>query len=224
MLKQIIFTFLCLVGSAFTLNAEIRAIVFDFGGVVANADRESTVKFLTSTLNISENQIPSLMNDLQDYFSNGGTEEEFWKEFARTKQIELPQNWFCDLMMIMQRSLQPIQGTIDIVRELQAEGYQTAMLSDISEYRAKIVRGLGYYDLFNPVLLSYEIGFNKPDPQAFKILLKALALPPADIVFIDDKSENAAEANAQGIHGIQFKTPEQLRGDLIALGIHLSKD
>jgi putative hydrolase of the HAD superfamily len=141
MLKQIIFTFLCLVGSAFTLNAEIRAIVFDFGGVVANADRESTVKFLTSTLNISENQIPSLMNDLQDYFSNGGTEEEFWKEFARTKQIELPQNWFCDLMMIMQRSLQPIQGTIDIVRELQAEGYQTAMLSDISEYRAKIVRG-----------------------------------------------------------------------------------
>ena len=88
------------------------------------------------------------------------------------------------------------------------------MLSDVTQYQAKIIRKMGYYDLFQPALLSYEIGVEKPHSEAFEILLKKLHLPPAAVVFVDDKSENVVAAKRQGIDVIQFISPKQLQDDL----------
>jgi len=40
-----------------------------------------------------------------------------------------------------------------------------------------------------------------------------------DAVFIDDVPPNAAAASALGIHGIHFRSPEQLRRDLADCGL-----
>lgn len=210
--------------NATTLQAEIQTVVFDFGGVIAQADRTPVLVYFIQTLGLSKEELKEVLEDLHAYVAEGGTDDAFWKEYATSHNINLSDDWFLQLRCVSRNSLKAIPGTLDVVSELQGLGYQTAMLSDISQYRAEIVRELGYYDFFYPVLLSYEIGVEKPDPQAFKILLDKLAIPAADVVFIDDKAENVAAANAQGIHGIQFQNAKQLKRDLSTLGIQWSKE
>jgi putative hydrolase of the HAD superfamily len=44
----------------------------------------------------------------------------------------------------------------------------------------------------------------KPDPRAYQLALDGLALPAAEVVFIDDQIRNVRGADAVGIHGIHL--------------------
>ena len=67
--------------------------------------------------------------------------------------------------------------------------------------------------------MSGEEGVIKPDPRIFRILLERYRIAPDEAVFIDDNPGNAAAAQALGIHGIHFRSPELLRRELETLGI-----
>ena len=139
------------------------------------------------------------------------------------KKIILPSDWFDQFGAVIKGSITEIPETVVIIKELQSQGYQTAMLSDVTEYQAKIIRKMGYYDLFNPVLLSYEIGVEKPNPEAFKILLRRLNLSASFVIFIDDKIENVEAARKLGIDAIQFINPNQLQKELEGRGFDFHK-
>jgi 2-haloacid dehalogenase len=59
----------------------------------------------------------------------------------------------------------------------------------------------------------------KPDPRIFQILLERNGIAPESAVFIDDVERNAAAATRLGIHGIHFRSPDQLRAELAAVGL-----
>jgi 2-haloacid dehalogenase len=48
-------------------------------------------------------------------------------------------------------------------------------------------------------------------------LLERHRIVPEEAVFIDDNPRNAEAASALGIHGIHFRSPEHLRGELVQL-------
>lgn len=79
---------------------------------------------------------------------------------------------------------------------------------------------MGYYDLFHPVLLSCEIGVQKPNPEAFIILLNILQVMPSDVIFIDDRAQNVEAAKDLGIDSIQFFNANQLKDDLEKRSLH----
>ena len=62
----------------------------------------------------------------------------------------------------------------------------------------------------------------KPDPEIFRRLLTRFELKAAQTVFIDDAPRNIAAAAALGLVAVRFESPEQLRGDLIDLGLPLT--
>lgn len=56
-----------------------------------------------------------------------------------------------------------------------------------------------------PVLgLSYEIGSHKPDRRNYEAVLSALGEAPEACLFVDDRAENVAGAEAVGIPAFQF--------------------
>jgi putative hydrolase of the HAD superfamily len=101
-----------------------------------------------------------------------------------------------------------------LVEQLRQSKVRVAMLSNIDERLATFLRKWKLYEPFDPCLLSYEIGIEKPDPKAFELLLQRLNLPAKDVVFIDDKPENVEAANQLGIHAILFESSEQIRQEL----------
>lgn len=221
------FVFLFFICSLFFIEINVDAvdcssakvIVFDFGGVVANADTAQMSTFLVDSFQINQSELSSALKEMQNFISKGLSEEQYWKQYAASKKVTLPNNWLQLWDEVLRKSITEIPETIPIVKDLQSRGYQTAMLSDVTQYQAEVIRKMGYYDLFSPVLLSYEIGVKKPNPEAFEILLKTLQKPPSDVIFIDDRIENVQAAKNLGIDSIQFISPGQLKKDLLEKGI-----
>jgi len=59
----------------------------------------------------------------------------------------------------------------------------------------------------------------KPDPTYFRRALSRFGLRPGHCLFIDDPAQNTEVARSLGIPTVLFRSPEQLRGDLLARGL-----
>ena len=111
-------------------------------------------------------------------------------------------------------------GTVKILRELKEAGFPLAALSNwSSETFPRVKDQYESLSWFNPLVISGLIGYKKPDPEPFQILLHELILNAGDCIFIDDMEDNIQEARRQGFEAIQFSSPEQLRADLVDLGL-----
>ena len=152
---------------------EMKAIAFDFGGVIATVERAKIIPFLTDTFQSTEEELKLALRQWKLVLTNGENEREFWKSYAESVGVTLPENWFEEFDKVT--GFTDIPGMIAIVKSLQEQGYQTPILSNIQEYQANVVRRFEYYDLFEPVLLSYEIGVEKPKKEAFQMLLHKLS-------------------------------------------------
>ena len=214
------FFYICLctayVSATDTYNSPV--VVFDFGGVIAQANTTKMANFLIDSFNIDKDELSKAFRDMQNL---GGSEEQFWKQFAIAKYIVLPNDWINQFGVIIQESITEIPGTLNLVKVLKTQCYQTAILSDMTQYQAEIIRKNGYFNLFNPVVLSHENRVKKPNPEAFQILLKKLKKPASSVIFIDDRIENVEAAKNQGIDAIHFINPKQLKEELERRGFDL---
>ena len=59
----------------------------------------------------------------------------------------------------------------------------------------------------------------KPEAAIYQLLLNRFSIAPKETVFIDDLPDNIAAAKKEGMNGIVFKSPDQLKSDLLSLGV-----
>jgi putative hydrolase of the HAD superfamily len=67
---------------------------------------------------------------------------------------------------------------------------------------------------FERFFLSYEMRILKPDQRFYKHMLKTLAIPAGECVFIDDRVENVESARSVGIMSLRFVSVDRLERDL----------
>lgn len=194
-----------------------KCVVFDFGGVLAKSDRNKLSLYIQNTLQLNDQDLEKLFLESRQY-TNKVFDEKFWSEYTKENALELPCNWMSSLETVC---LVEIPGMRKLASDLTMQGYQTAILSNISRMQAEIVKKNGYYDWFDQVFLSYAIGLEKPNPEVYDFLLKALQLQPEEILFIDDKKENVQAAIDVGIDSILFSSLNQLREELEKRNINL---
>jgi putative hydrolase of the HAD superfamily len=206
------------------IKTPIKTIAFDFGGVIAKSDKNEINQFLAKQLEISYEEAYEIQNQLKIYCNQGRLEKEFWDYYTKTTGKELPTNWTELFDSARLKAIKEIPGTVQIVKELQKQGFQTAILSNVRINQAKLKRQLGYYDMFHPVLLSFEIGVKKPNLKSYQILLDQLKISPQQLLFIDNKEENVKAAKSLGIDAITFINAKQLAEELKKRGIILSID
>ncbi|MCE2982857.1 MAG: HAD family phosphatase [Parachlamydia sp.] len=225
--------FLCLLGALFisaassTINTPapnkgIKVVVFDFGGVIGRTDKKQMASFIANELGITQQEAVKAMHQLKHTLKQGGQEEVFWADYFKKQGKKMPADWYERLDIGRIESLKALPGMVEIAKQLKQMGYGPALLSNTRDSQAKIKRQLGYYDLFSPVLLSNEIGVAKPHPQAYKILLNRLQLPPEALFFVDDHEENVAAAKSLGIDSVYFQNPKQFVDELAKRGIYVT--
>ncbi len=114
----------------------------------------------------------------------------------------------------------PFPGSVKILEELKAAGYPLAALSNWSSETFPIAaRKYEFLGWFDPLVISGRVGFSKPDPEIFHILLAELNRDPRECLFIDDREENIQTAQQIGFETVHFSSPEQLRDSLQTLKI-----
>ncbi len=97
--------------------------------------------------------------------------------------------------------------TVLALERLRVLGWRTAILSNHCPELPELVRGLGLWDYFDAVLTSAATGFEKPNPTAYALGVKALDRP--DVVWMVGDSPEADIAGARrcGIPGVLVRRP-----------------
>lgn len=111
-----------------------------------------------------------------------------------------------------------IDGTVAILEELRERQTPLYALTNWSHETFPIARPrFPFFDWFEGIVVSGEVGLVKPDARIYRHLLESHGLAAADCVFIDDSAANVKGAEAVGITGLHFTSPDQLRRDLTRL-------
>ncbi len=218
-MKKILFPLIAITLTAISLTATPKAIVFDFGGVLTkNQNRESVITFIRQSFHFSVEEFEKANQEKRLAVKQGKTDQEFWIFYAKNKAIKLPDNWTTSFKSVMKEAIGVNSAMYSLVAKLKEQQITVGLLSNIDERLSNIVRECDLYDPFDPCLLSCEIGVEKPDIKAYKLLLNTLNLPANEIVFIDDRPENIEAAKTIGLDAILFESESQLRNELSTRG------
>jgi len=113
-----------------------------------------------------------------------------------------------------------IAGTVDILRQLKKAGYKLYGLSNWSaETFPRAREKYDFFDLFDDMVISGDVGHLKPDARIFQIMLDKIGTPAQECLFIDDSLANIQQAQKMGFPVIHFQSPEQLKASLRGLQI-----
>jgi 2-haloacid dehalogenase len=114
----------------------------------------------------------------------------------------------------------PIDGAVEVLSEVKQRGVPLYAITNWSAETFPPQRArFPFLSWFDGIVVSGLEGVIKPDPRIFRILCERYRVAPESAVFIDDVAANAAAASALGIHGIHFRSSEQLRRELVAVGL-----
>lgn len=110
------------------------------------------------------------------------------------------------------------EATVALIDELKAAGRRVFALSNWGAKSFRRKQHHRVFDEFDGVIISGEVGVNKPDPKIYELAEAEFRLVPPSTLFIDDRAENVAAAESRGWMGHEFSSAARLRSHLSDLG------
>ena len=198
---------------------DIKTIIFDLGGVYFTDGTKGAIKTISERWNLDPNVVADVFKGKigTAYRENQITHEEFWKQAKETLGIDAPMD---ELSHIWLDGYVPIEGTVDIIRELIGNGYEIIYLSDNVQERIDYLEEKYHFlQYFKSGVFSHIAGVRKPNPKIYELALKEASNPAENCVYIDDKPNLLEEADKLGMSTIAFINPNDTRQKLIELGL-----
>ncbi|HNS39956.1 MAG: HAD family phosphatase [Anaerolineae bacterium] len=202
-------------------NEQIKAIIFDVGGVLIRTFDHSGRRFWEKRLNLPEGAAEAIVltgemgtraqrgeittDELWawagEYLGLGDELEAFQQDFWRGDAVD------SDLM--------------ELIKRLNSH-YQTAIISNATDALLDSLENYGIVPEFDLIVGSAYEGLLKPDPAIYEITLARLGRRPEETVFIDDAPANISAAASLGMKTILFKPSINLAAELETLGVRVS--
>jgi 2-haloacid dehalogenase len=112
-----------------------------------------------------------------------------------------------------------VDGTRAIFEGLAARGPVYGISNFSRELFDRTVPVHPFLGRFSGLILSADVGINKPNPRIYATLCERFGLSPGDCIFIDDAPRNVEGARAFGMDAVLFTDAPSLSGELEARGL-----
>jgi glucose-1-phosphatase len=201
------------------VKPEIRAVLFDLGGVILRTDNPQPRNQLAQSLGKTYAELDALVfgNPVSQRAERGqATPDQVWVEIGRLLGIEGEQIRSTQRQFFAGDVVD--QELIALIIQLRSR-LRTGLLSNTwnKELALYIRDELHIPDIFDVILSSAALGQAKPDKAIFLAALEALGTQAQETVFIDDNAENILAASRLGIQTVRFFNTPQARHELLAL-------
>ena len=192
------------------------AVLFDFGGVLADGPFESFARYEAE-------------NGLPDGFVRGlNTKDPDINAWARLERGEVTLDEFADLF---EAEALLAGGAVDaraIISNLRGE-LRPRMLEAVRRCKEHFKTGLltnnfvvasaaasleNVFDLFDAIVESSAEGVRKPDPRFYEIACERISVAPSRAIFLDDLGQNLKPARALGMTTIKVTDPDKALSEL----------
>jgi 2-haloacid dehalogenase len=203
------------------MTSHIRAVIFDFGGVLIGWDpRNLYTRYFPDEPQAMEDFLAEISfmewNAQQDKgrpFSEGVA--LLSKQFPHRAHLinAYQENW-------KESITGEIEGTVKLLSILKESGFSLYGLSNWSAETFPIVRHeFEFLNLFDEIILSGEVKLIKPEHEIFELCLQRIGRPADQCLFIDDSETNIVAASKLGFDTIHFISPEHLKDELQVRGL-----
>lgn len=178
----------------------IKAIVFDFWGVFAkiNPPMDQFMKEHGIAVEKYKDKIHDLivMHDLDKI-----NEQQFLHECSKIIGHEIPYSQYRYVFQneVLNTSL------IEIIKQLKNRYCIALLTNNNCEYCQEFIFKPGLDNLFDEMVISYQVGYRKPSPEIYQLLIKNLDLAPQKILYVDDEPTKFLEAEKQGMKTLLYK-------------------
>lgn len=191
-------------------------ILFDVGGVLLTNSWDVRQRAQAAAhFHLDEGDLQTRHAEVMELWERGGIAMSTYLDVAVFHE---PRSFSRDefvACMLDQSKLLP-EGAMEILKELSASGrYLLGSLNnearELNEYRFK---AFGLRNYFDVALTSCYLGLRKPDLAIYQRAIDIVGGPPERILFIDDRPENVAGAQAAGLVALHFTDADALRDEL----------
>lgn len=172
----------------------IKAYIFDFFGTLAFYDKSESVKDIVG-------------QEMNDFLFTHKLSDTNISEEKKNKIKEICETWEIGLY----------KDSEEVVTKLKKK-FKIALLSntyDVTSMRLK-KEFKNFFDIFDVVVFSSDMGIEKPNPEMFNHILKKLEVKPEETVMVgDNPKRDIAPASELGMSTILIDRSKQNLGELI---------
>ena len=206
------------------VSTKIRAVMLDYGEVLCLLPTPDAVDRMARIFRIDPQSFLPIYTASRGPYDRGDLlSEEYWHAFASQAGVALSGDMIAELrrwdVEMWSRTNGPM---IRWLENLRSAGLKTAILSNMpTDMVEHVRRNFPWLKHFDYQIFSAEVRRIKPEPAIYEHSLKILDVPASEVLFVDDRDANLEQARAAGMRVIRFRSVNQLRDDLHALGFHV---
>ena len=193
--------------------SDLRAVIFDIGGVLTNVGRDRAVAALVAE-GLDPKPVFALMDEA---FNSADSNNPYHRAERGEVGLAAVLEWAEQRVPGASRVFDPedelyvagavefVPEMLDVARRARRAGIRVGALSNaIREWSEASTdeAALAFYRNVSPVVFSCDIGVRKPDPEAFRRMVGLLDVPAHETLLVDDSEVNCAAASALGLHAV----------------------
>jgi len=200
----------------------VQAILFDFGMVLSAPPDPAAWQRLRQITGFDEETLQRGYWKFRHAYDRGElTGIDYWHQVAESggssfTSEQVKQLIDADIDLWTQLNL----PMVDWASRLQCAGIRTGILSNIGDAMTEgLLRKLDWLGGFYHCTWSYALRLAKPELAIYQSAAECLDVPPQQILFIDDKSENVAAAQEAGMQAIQYRDQASFEQEMETRGL-----
>lgn len=198
----------------------IRNIVFDIGNVVTLWDPQLICTRAFGEERATHKFVQNVFKDPIWKRFNLGQHTAVSAKNAYQEKLGFTQKEVDKLFFHLWDTQELVAGTVSLMERLKAASFTLFALTDNTrETEAYLRQRYDFWQHFEGVVNSANVGHLKPSPEIYNHLLNGFDLVPEQTVFLDDMPHNVEGAHAMQMHAIHFKTALQAERELTDLGL-----
>lgn len=183
----------------------IRAVIFDFGGVLAEEGFREGIKAIGKKKGLDPDDFYNISSELvyvTGYITGGCDEHSYWNAVREKTGVKGEDQEFRE-EILKRFKLRPKMTAV--VEKIKSSGFIVAILSDQTNWLDELDQRTPFHHHFDYVFNSFHLRKTKRDPSIFRDVCTSLAVRPEEALFVDDNFENIERAVSQGLRTIHFK-------------------
>jgi putative hydrolase of the HAD superfamily len=207
------------------MNTTIRAILWDFGGVMTTSPFESFSHFertrglpldFIRTINATNHTTNAWARFEASEIDLDTFDREFEAE-SRAAGHAIPGR---EVLGLLGGDVRP--RMVEVLRTCKAHYQVVCLTNNMNTGQGPGIWGTpergaavdATMALFDEVIESSKIGMRKPDPRIYALACERMRAAPAEVVYLDDLGINLKPAKALGMHTIKVTGEAQAIADL----------
>jgi len=126
--------------------------------------------------------------------------DDLWRTFAKTRRWKLHDQ------------------ALETLRELKRHGYRLGIVSNWDSRLPGLLDGFGIAPLIEQIVISSQVGFEKPDPRIFQEIQSRFGLEPGAMLHVGDSEFHDVEpARKLGWHACLIEHAQKKSGSISCL-------